>query len=920
MLEQMNTMRERTKDLRENGLRLLRKIDAKNLSDKKSWVCSGNEAEVALLVKVQNHCNLSRDEKVNNQNQADPELTNKLLKLDLKKLLPDPGNNEPDLAVPVLVAALTLQALTARAQNVFSEASMYCYYRITRELYYAASPDWTIGAARAGRGGRTSAFITGECIQAIQAFQGAVARTVDYLDNTIKLYDTYSSLKAMLNSTGIDLNNSTHPLTVWANHTMERAWLAWTISTSPRNGSIVLRTSGANAERSLDHLDRQGLSLEAVGDSFEQLRIDLINSISTDEKRILEAYKNIDNYRQSEPADIRRRTESAFLTAFKVIENTHANADALLKMGQNNGKAIGIRELLVAIHKAFKSYPVEINRVLESAQRYVRTVLDRELAMAHSGHDFDGGELVFSAAAFGSATNWRPSERLSQACMYLEKALCSGRRLVTHRPFHSDARGYKLLPDIYEMTRCLAKLLHRCDYEFNVELPGKMLEPFTNDKQYVPLSGEYEKCAGWSFENAPEFRKPYVWVTAVSVQALDRIVRLLNHRINETVFKNFKVVRPTSPNVQFDLSGAIYSDDGLSKYYSDSPSIAIRLQQMRAHLMRTSLPAKYEKDQSGLKQKVSSAILYGPPGTGKTSLIEALALNANVPLVMLSPGDLIVQGQEQLESRARDVFAALSMLSQVVILFDEFEPVLRERAPKQEETDSKDHQKPDFNKLVKAISEGSTAMLKFLVTGMLPKLVTLHDAAEKQSLVYCLSTNHLEEIDDAAKRGGRFDVKQPVYFPDPLSRAGTFLFRLESLARKLKMENFLTGKNKQQVFAQIVAATANKNAGDLARCFKAPDVEQKQLDQIFNTDADKNSYFYYVLGNDGHAAKLANEAEEAIEAMGQELSQVKGTLLTEEREEREWLLKVEKQNAQNAISQVNEFSLEKCLTAEGSIT
>lgn len=200
-----------------------------------------------------------------------------------------------------------------------------------------------------------------------------------------------------------------------------------------------------------------------------------------------------------------------------------------------------------------------------------------------------------------------------------------------------------------------------------------------------------------------------------------------------------------------------------------------------------------------IRIKFFSAILYGPPGTGKTTLLEALALTSKVPLVMLSPSDLIALGREQLEGQAKAVFDALSMLSQTVILLDEFEPVLYRRDPDVKE---------------KRTKEDSATILRFLLTGMLPKLVTLHDAAEQQSLVYCLATNHLEQIDGAAKRGGRFDVHQPIYNPDPISRAGAFLFRLQPIANK-----FLTDARNQYVFASIVAATANENAGELARKF-----------------------------------------------------------------------------------------------------
>ncbi|MDQ2856312.1 MAG: ATP-binding protein, partial [Acidobacteriota bacterium] len=344
-----------------------------------------------------------------------------------------------------------------------------------------------------------------------------------------------------------------------------------------------------------------------------------------------------------------------------------------------------------------------------------------------------------------------------------------------------------------------------------------------------------------------------VWVTGISVEALDRVVRMLNDRINEIGFKHFKVIRREDHHKGRDLNELVYPDYGLSlcsAKNSDRKSIAIRLEQMRAHVMRASLPAKYKKDQEGNRVKVSSAILYGPPGTGKTSLDEALAFSSHVPLVMLSPSDLIVQGQEQLEARARAVFEALSMMSQVVILLDEFEPILARRGKLgNSKLRNKSREEQVTSEIAQAIREGGKAMVKFLVTGMLPKLVDLHDAAERQSIVYCLATNHLENIDDAAKRGGRFDVHQAIYNPDPLSRAGTFLFRLQPVAKQLsgEQQQFLATGESEKNFAKIVAATVNQSAGELSRrSFKVPKLKEDNNVYSFGV-GEEFSFFAHVL-------------------------------------------------------------------------
>ncbi len=332
-------------------------------------------------------------------------------------------------------------------------------------------------------------------------------------------------------------------------------------------------------------------------------------------------------------------------------------------------------------------------------------------------------------------------------------------------------------------------------------------------------------------------------------------------------------------------------------------SIGIRLQQMRAHVMRASLPTKYKVDQAGNKEKAYSAILYGPPGTGKTSLLQALALSSNVPLVMLSPSDLVVQGQEQLEGRAKAVFAALSMLSQTVILLDEFEPILRRRGPK---SSLRGKQKPEakrdgeLSEVAKLIRDGSASMLQFLLTGMLPKLVSLHEAAEEQSLVYCLATNHMEEIDEAAKRSGRFDIHQPIFNPDPISRAGTFLFRLLPIAKYLNQNVFFSAsdKDRQLVLAKIIAATVNESAGELSRkFFRAPKLDKSNA--LLFEDR-KRSFFAHILGEgldpEDFYKKLRDMMDRNFHEMEREFEEAKARLDEDNDEmlEHEWLFGSEK--------------------------
>src|SRR5262249_1087653 len=151
------------------------------------------------------------------------------------------------------------------------------------------------------------------------------------------------------------------------------------------------------------------------------------------------------------------------------------------------------------------------------------------------------------------------------------------------------------------------------------------------------------------------------------------------------------------------------------------------------------------------KDRLFSLILYGPPGTGKSTLVEAVAKSAAVPLVEITPSDILVGGAEGVERRTRHVFQALSKLTHAVILFDEFDSILLDRAKRD----------PD---------EIPQSVIEFLTPGMLPKLKALNEASKEQRISFVLATNFVDRLDAAVTRGGRFDDRHGIYPPDVGSR------------------------------------------------------------------------------------------------------------------------------------------------------
>jgi hypothetical protein len=980
LLRQLNENRKRAKELRKQGLFALKQIELKDdpadrseykYEDKNKqhdpldfdrWVGAGDDVEVALLIKIQSHRELDEDEATDAASlQASDKLNDVLKKLDLKRLLQQGGDAVSSSTYPVLLAARGMQALVSRAETVFEPATMYCYYRIIRELYGVAQPNWTVGAARAGVGGTTSSFVTNECIRAIFAFERALKRTYIFFEQTGIFFEYFSSLQAIL--TKWDIKEG--PLYNWVNKSIEARWLDCQIATSPRNREMALFYGGNNGKNKLllpDEPSAGQTYIKATDEYFKTLPANLGRALEQLFKNAAEVYDWIYHGRRGEDPEVIRpildletihpkgkayvfnpkrveetrareeeisrfnRTETAHLYAMRTIENAVFNAHKLQQIIIENTTAIpgeeptyNTEKVLTEMAREFYKIRRRVHHVLEPSKQYLKMVLNRELAAPPT--TFDAGELVFAATSYGAIHNWRLDDRLTRACELLVSRLPDTGRLPTKRPFHADRRGYRTIPIGCEMTRSLATLLQKTGYVFDAKFVDRMLDIFEENVIELDESRADRKLIGWNFEGAADPDKPAVWVTAISVLALDRMIRMLNTRINEIVLAHFDVTKPERPHTQLTLRHLIYSD--YVNFADDREEVtAIHLQKARAHLMRASLPKRYAKSDESF-----SAIYYGPPHTGKTTLAEALALSAGVPILRLSPGDLILQGQELIEGRAHDVFEALSMLSQCVIIFDEFEPVLKHRS--NELLSSRDRL-GRIGDVLKNISDKDDPKFRFVLGGMLPKLIKLHDSAEKHSFVYCLATNRLGEIDSAAKRKGRFDSKRPIYKPDALSRAGTLLYYLgEDELRRLSETNTERNKTKDQL-----QPVGRRDAGELRRFFEAvartvgePADHVSKLFRTIKTGEEKRiltGTLKYVLNGKDQPDGL-KEVETNLERLREELRSDGGQDENEgELRKRESIMKYEEGvvNEQRSLGQELEAgiiiqSLNRCLNYKG---
>jgi|GEM_PF-2723569 len=786
----LRSLRERATTLRNQAAAALAHPDVDHAleetrpAEKPSWISMQSLLEAALLVKVERLAE-SRIPSASTRKTRETRFRAETRNLELgprpmaigeatqtHELFPAAGDeiDRPmDRRIPVMLAAFSLQVLASRSTTALSKESMLFYYRVLFEFYVASRPDWTVGAARSGDGGNASAFVTNECIKAILTFEQGFHLLVQYLDRTRDLCGQYRAVQAIFKSVGIDTVGSPvreHPVTVWAEGAIQRMWLDWYIATAKARRSsafhfdraVSARTTLAEVGEFVDNLPEMvGSAMKTAAKDIREAR-DKIR----DYNKVVYGVTTIDDVAESgsgqtqadEPNRPRRRENAASVRAMGVIETALKEAEKGATTCDTETDPV---VLLEELSKQFSQVARDVHRVLDPSKRYVEAVLDRELSQS-STDGTDAGELAFAAASFGAITGWKQGKnRLQKACGVLAEAIPPSGILSSRRPFHSTARGYKLFPTGCEITRSVALLFQQTAFEFS----GNVLRRIIDGLEEKAIVVDEGQRIGWNFEGATDFERPSIWVTAVTVLALQRMVLMLDGRINAVVFRHFNVILPEKMHPDLTLNGLIYPDYGFGAYF-DRPapkaSLGLHLEEMRAHLAGVSLGNTRDATHA-----LFSAVLYGPPGTGKTTLAEALALSSGVPLVTLSPFDLKTEDQP-IEGRTRLVFEALSMLTHVVVLFDEFEEVLMDRAGPGRERDPN---------------------TRFLLTGLLPQLARLHEIAQRQAVVYFMATNQLSTVDSAAIRRGRFDEWLPVYHPDPLSRAGTFLFRLQRFALRL---------------------------------------------------------------------------------------------------------------------------------------
>jgi transitional endoplasmic reticulum ATPase len=149
-------------------------------------------------------------------------------------------------------------------------------------------------------------------------------------------------------------------------------------------------------------------------------------------------------------------------------------------------------------------------------------------------------------------------------------------------------------------------------------------------------------------------------------------------------------------------------------------------------------------------------LLFGGPGNGKTGIANALAGEFGLSIITISSGDIASKWIGETTTNLKKVFADAQAQAPCILFFDEADSIIGNRAD----------------------SKSNNTERRDIVNTMLTECVNLRG----KGIVLVAATNHLDQLDAAAIREGRFDFKLEVTAPDQLAREGLLRSTLDKFS------------------------------------------------------------------------------------------------------------------------------------------
>jgi hypothetical protein len=323
-------------------------------------------------------------------------------------------------------------------------------------------------------------------------------------------------------------------------------------------------------------------------------------------------------------------------------------------------------------------------------------------------------------------------------------------------------------------------------------------------KTYEWLVGSAYQLHGGALAWASGHRQthgPESWATAACYHFIHAFERLVSEQVRRTVFDYLRTAYspPSAPrrNEEEFAIGLLDSELKVGGRPASLRSVLYR------QFVRPVAECAGQVAAGGTIpfKTPNTAILFGPPGTSKTELTKAIADFLGWPRLTLDPSHFVRRGIELISAEADILFTMLEAMDRVVVLLDEIDELVRDRAAAQE------------------------ALSRFLTTSMLPKLAGIN---KSKHIIFVVATNHIEQFDIAISRPGRFDLILQIMPPT----ANEKLRRFPELARHFE-EVVEDDANRKDQLAQLTYDEAARLA-DRLRGGKSRAEALSFLDQEFH--------------------------------------------------------------------------------------
>jgi cell division protease FtsH len=224
-------------------------------------------------------------------------------------------------------------------------------------------------------------------------------------------------------------------------------------------------------------------------------------------------------------------------------------------------------------------------------------------------------------------------------------------------------------------------------------------------------------------------------------------------------------------------------------------------------------------------------LLYGPPGTGKTMLAKAVAHEAKVPFFDVSGSQFVEMFAGLGATRIRSLFRQAKRSAPAIIFIDELDAVGRARS---------------------SGGDGGTREADQTLTQLLTEMDGFQ--VSEHPVIVIAASNHIDSMDNALLRPGRFDRRIAI---DPPDRAGRrAILEVHARGKRLGNEVNLDG---------LAEHTAGMTGAELANILNETVLEaaRRRAGEASELDLE-NAFFRVVAGAKKHNRMLSEHERRVV--------------------------------------------------------